>query len=215
MNNEKRETAERKCYRIIKDRIRTGELAEGTRLVESVLSKELKLSRTPIRKAIGMLAADGYVIYEDYRGATVKSCILNKEDYLEIIEVIFLFSKEAVEKICDKHILIDSLSWQLDVPETRKKYQEFGIEGLNYQHTFIYILLAATSNSYYNLIVQDLFSKLQAFSDRDVRNLMDQSLDEWIKQINDLFQTLETRNKHAAIAILEAMLNDQILRAFR
>lgn len=215
MDSEKRETAERKCYRILKNQIRTGELAAGTRLVESALSKQLEMSRTPIRKAVGMLAADGYATYEDYRGATVKDCIVTKEAYLEIIEVMFLFVKEAIGKICDKKLSIDSLSWRLDVSEGREAYHKSGLEGFTYEQTFIYTILQAIPNSQYNLIVKEFFLKLQEFSDQDVRSLIDRSLDRLIVNINQLFQALDTRSKQDAVAVLESMLNHQILNAFR
>ncbi|EIO1323340.1 TPA: GntR family transcriptional regulator, partial [Listeria innocua] len=69
MTTKRKETRESVCYREIKKKIRNGELKPGDRLIENTLSEQLGISRTPIRKAIGMLAADGYVEYNDFRGA--------------------------------------------------------------------------------------------------------------------------------------------------
>ncbi len=56
---------------ILRDRIRTGELPPGTRLRQEVLAEELGISRTPLREAMRLLAADGLVELEPNRGAVV------------------------------------------------------------------------------------------------------------------------------------------------
>ena len=56
---------------ILRERIRTGELAPGARLRQEVLAEELGVSRTPLREALRLLAADGLVELEPNRGAVV------------------------------------------------------------------------------------------------------------------------------------------------
>ncbi|MGI9117337.1 MAG: GntR family transcriptional regulator [Gaiellales bacterium] len=56
---------------ILRERIRTGELPAGTRLRQEVLAEELGISRTPLREAMRLLAADGLVELEPNRGAVV------------------------------------------------------------------------------------------------------------------------------------------------
>ena len=56
---------------ILRERIRTGELPPGTRLRQEVLAEELGVSRTPLREAMRLLAADGLVELEPNRGAVV------------------------------------------------------------------------------------------------------------------------------------------------
>lgn len=50
--------------RMLKDRITWGELAPGTRLIETQLAEDLGVSRTPIRQALQRLEADGLVVRE-------------------------------------------------------------------------------------------------------------------------------------------------------
>ncbi len=53
------------------DMIAEGELESGTRLPERILCEKLGISRTPLREALKVLAADGLVELHPNRGATV------------------------------------------------------------------------------------------------------------------------------------------------
>ena len=61
------------------ERLRTliieGELAPGARLNERELSERLGVSRTPLREAFRMLAADGLLVQLPNRGAQVVSLV--------------------------------------------------------------------------------------------------------------------------------------------
>ncbi|MDB5797153.1 MAG: GntR-family transcription regulator [Paucimonas sp.] len=55
----------------LRERILTGQLANGERLVETKLSDEMGASRIPVREALRALAAEGLVTIEPRRGACV------------------------------------------------------------------------------------------------------------------------------------------------
>ncbi len=55
----------------LRQRILSGELANGERLVETRLSEEMGASRIPVREALRALAAEGLVTIEPRRGACV------------------------------------------------------------------------------------------------------------------------------------------------
>ena len=55
----------------LRERILSGQLAPGERLVEGKLSEEFGVSRMPVREALRALAAEGLVSIEPRRGATV------------------------------------------------------------------------------------------------------------------------------------------------
>src|SRR5512134_3171820 len=55
----------------IKSGIFEGRYAPGQRLIEADLTRELSVSRGPLREALGRLVADGLVEIEPYRGAIV------------------------------------------------------------------------------------------------------------------------------------------------
>ena len=55
----------------LREKIMSGELASGERLVEERLSEEFAVSRMPVREALRQLSASGLVIIEPRRGASV------------------------------------------------------------------------------------------------------------------------------------------------
>jgi DNA-binding GntR family transcriptional regulator len=69
----------------LRDRILSGAIPPGERLVESRLSEELGVSRMPVREALRQLASEGLVTIEPRRGASVTS--FSPEQVRELVEV--------------------------------------------------------------------------------------------------------------------------------
>lgn len=70
----------------LRQRIVEGQLAPGAKLGERELSEQLQVSRTPLREAIRMLAAEGLVELLPNRGAVVLQ--LSERDVSDTFEVI-------------------------------------------------------------------------------------------------------------------------------
>lgn len=69
----------------IRDRIMSGDIKLGARLVEGRLSEELGVSRMPVREALRELASEGIVTIEPRRGASVTT--FSEEQKREMVEV--------------------------------------------------------------------------------------------------------------------------------
>ncbi|MBY4947431.1 GntR family transcriptional regulator [Cupriavidus respiraculi] len=69
----------------LRERILKGQYAPGERLVENKLSIELGVSRIPVREALRALAAEGLVLIEPRRGASVAT--LSPHVAREMVEV--------------------------------------------------------------------------------------------------------------------------------
>lgn len=69
----------------LRQRILGGELKPGDRLVEARLSKELGVSRMPVREALRALTAEGIVTIEPRHGASVT--VFTAEQIREMVEV--------------------------------------------------------------------------------------------------------------------------------
>lgn len=70
----------------LRQRIVEGQVAPGAKLNERTLSEQLQVSRTPLREAIKMLAAEGLVVLLPNRGAVVAQ--LSAQDVADTFEVI-------------------------------------------------------------------------------------------------------------------------------
>lgn len=74
--------ASEKAYRILRDRIFSGEYPPGHRLKERQICADLAFSRTPIREALRRLEAEGLVTIEPRRGGVVTE--IDKQEAAEI-----------------------------------------------------------------------------------------------------------------------------------
>jgi DNA-binding GntR family transcriptional regulator len=73
------------AYTSVRSWIVEGRMRPGERLIEQRIAAELNLSRTPVREAVRMLAADGLVVTERNRGAIVRR--LDRQDVLDLYEL--------------------------------------------------------------------------------------------------------------------------------
>jgi len=66
-------TLNERVYQHLRDALAGGKLAPSSRLDEELLVRELGVSRTPIREAIGKLTKEGFVENRPYQGNFVRS----------------------------------------------------------------------------------------------------------------------------------------------
>ena len=69
----------------LRERIVTGDLMPGARLVERALAAELAVSRVPVREALRMLAAEGFAVDRPRRGMVVHEP--SDEEVEQLLEV--------------------------------------------------------------------------------------------------------------------------------
>jgi DNA-binding GntR family transcriptional regulator len=84
----------------LRDMIVEGELASGERLHDANLARILQVSRTPIREATKLLAAEGLVDLLPGRGARVSE--LSIEDILDLFEAIAGVERHACELAAER-----------------------------------------------------------------------------------------------------------------
>jgi DNA-binding GntR family transcriptional regulator len=66
-------TKEEQVADYLREGIISGRLPRGARLKQNEIALELKISITPVREALKLLEAEGYLSSDSYRGATVAS----------------------------------------------------------------------------------------------------------------------------------------------
>jgi len=79
------QTVQEAVIKHLRQLILTGKLKRGQRLVQSELSAQLGVSRTPIREALNRLAHDGLVHISSYKGAIVTE--FSTQELVEIYTV--------------------------------------------------------------------------------------------------------------------------------
>lgn len=84
-----RATAVDRVVHLIRQGVKRGRYAPGQRLPEADLTRELQVSRGPLREALSRLAAEGVLEIEPYRGAMVRRLTrADVEDLYQVREVL-------------------------------------------------------------------------------------------------------------------------------
>ena len=77
-----RETAERQIAEVLREKIIVGVLARGQKLKQAEIAKMLGVSITPVREALRLLEAQGYVSVSAHRGAVVAPFLIDGAEEL-------------------------------------------------------------------------------------------------------------------------------------
>ena len=83
---------------LLRQRIFSRELPPGAWIDELKIAQELGISRTPLREAIKVLAAEGLVTMKVRRGAYVTE--VSQQDLREVYELLALMEADAAEAAC-------------------------------------------------------------------------------------------------------------------
>lgn len=113
---------------LLRDQIFAGTLAPGSFIDETALCESLKISRTPLREALKVLAAEGLVRHEPRRGSFVNQ--VTEQDLDEIFPVIALLEGrcafEAARNASDADIAaLDSLHERLVQHAQAKRINDY------------------------------------------------------------------------------------------
>jgi DNA-binding GntR family transcriptional regulator len=83
---------------LLRQRIYNRELAPGSWIDELKIAEELGISRTPLREALKVLAAEGLVTMKVRRGAYVTE--VSEQDLREVYELLALLEADAASALC-------------------------------------------------------------------------------------------------------------------
>ncbi len=85
---------------VLRDAILDGDLRPGAPLTETALAEQLAVSRAPVREAIRILAKEGLIDTEPYRGSRVRP--VERRDVEEVYSLRGLHESFAVERIVER-----------------------------------------------------------------------------------------------------------------
>ena len=145
-----------KAYDYIKEQILEGKLVPDTLYSEARLSKELDISRTPIREALQCLSQDGYITIVPSKGFMLRH--LTDKDMQETIEV-----RCAIEGFCT-HIIAGQISTEkgkrlleeLGQMQKAKDFDDNLQTFIDSDHAFHLAIVGYAENDEFNQLFQRL-----------------------------------------------------------
>ena len=184
-----------------------GAIAPGAKLNERELCEQLKISRTPLREAIKMLASEGLVELLPNRGAVALS--LSEQDVIDTFEVMASLEAQSGElaaaRITDAELAeIRALHFEMLAAYTRRDLPRY--YALNAQiHACIN---AAAKNPVLARTYAQLNARLQALRFRS-----NQDGQKWQRAVNEherMIDALIRRDGAAMRAVLVEHLNNKL-----
>lgn len=89
-----------RAYRHLRQKLLDGTVPPGSRLSYGSIGKEIGISATPVREAVGQLASEGFVELVPQLGAIVRS--LTKDEAIELYELREALESFAVRRAADR-----------------------------------------------------------------------------------------------------------------
>jgi len=151
--------ASRPLYEEVADQLRVRifahELAPGTWIDEQTLAKEFGISRTPLREAIKVLAAEGLITMKLRRGAYVTE--VNRGDLEQIFTILSLLegqaAKEAATKAQEKDLNeLDDMHLRLEKAAADRNLEQFFEINVRFHERII----AIANNPWMTSVIADL-----------------------------------------------------------
>ena len=184
---------------LLRQRIFKNELQPGDWIDELKISAEYGISRTPLREAIKVLAAEGLVTMKVRRGAYVTE--VNQRDVSDVFHLMALLEADAAAQVANQATdaeiaLLEALHQQLE--KTTKDRAKFF--ALNEQ--FHFKLLELASNRWRDQIVADLRKVLKL--NRAQSLLKTGRIEQSISEHRALMLALKKRDADAARSAMQA-----------
>jgi DNA-binding GntR family transcriptional regulator len=126
----------------LREGILSGEIPRGTRLKQADLAEQLGLSITPVREALKLLAAEGYVLGATHRGAIVAP--FDRSAAAEVVDLRRLLESRLVVAAM-RHMTLAEMEQLQRLGQDFERAFELGdrnaARGANYRfHRFLYTL---------------------------------------------------------------------------
>ncbi len=207
-------TQKQKAYEFIREKLISGEFSAGTRLSDIALSRQIGVSRTPVREAIHQLASESLVELIPRNGAVVKSPDSKElEDLYDLRELLETYAarKAATEigqdnltrlrQLCDQ---MDSVISELVSRPDPTPDAEIKKRWMMTDYAFHQLILRAGGNQKVLRIATDLRMLTQSFIFRkdDPAIAPATTMQQANREHYELLAALEKGDRKAAVRIL-------------
>ena len=195
-----------KAYNLIKDAICEGGISPGDILSESQLASQFEMSRTPVREALRMLAAEDFVEVRNGIGAYVKP--LSSKDMDDLYEVRRALEMQAI-KTSIYLITPDEIDYfercfqaQIDACDRGDHPGHGEFSALDWQLHILFV--ERCTNRYIKSVVSAYDSNLRRYQSMSIDALNDVRVS--AQQHLDILKTLRTRDPEKASEVLRLHL---------
>jgi len=179
-------------------------------LLEGKISKELGVSRTPVREALQRLAAEGYVKKQPNQGVLVTE--VSMDQYIEMLQVRAVLEGLAVYFFTKRSTVADLEELQKNIEKMSQlivgnEPDYLAYSDLNYK--FHYLILNGCKNDCLKQILTNIYSQYGRFRSRSLLLFPERikiSLDEHRK----IFNSIKKKDAEAAERLSREHLNHVI-----
>ncbi|MBC2254732.1 GntR family transcriptional regulator [Listeria ivanovii] len=209
-------TLEKMVYDRLLLKIKKGELSPNQHLAEEKLAAEFGVSRSPFRKTIATLAAQGIVTYHENSGAVLNDVLIDAGRYVQLMETINILVDAAMVKAAHYGL-------KMEVEKLHERLQE--MERYSYltdlenyfdaHHRFILCLISFADNPYQMTIAKQIFFQIVSFSD-GINIFKSVEIREWTnKKSSQIYELLAKEDTEAARKTIKAMFAELTIQAYR
>lgn len=148
------ETVSGRVYEEIKDRIITGRLKPGQRLVERDLANEMQVSRTPVREALMQLEREKLVATGKFKGVTVAR--MNLREARELFQVRMVLEALAAHEAAIHRSSDDLKKLRLCIEDVKRFRKEGKLAEVIKNNAVFHLTIAFCSGNHrlYDLLTQ-------------------------------------------------------------
>jgi len=185
----------------LRDRILSGDLRPGEKIVEEDLCARLGISRGPLREALRLLTQQGLVEHLPRRGSRVVEW--SSDDVLQLFELRSVLERHAVESalpLADPPTALEPVRAALSVMRAAKG----GLERDDAHRTFHAAVVGLAANRQLDFALEPILLKLQVPMARNLREeaRRRQSVREGIARHEELLQALESNDPDLVVKAL-------------
>ncbi|PXA95262.1 GntR family transcriptional regulator [Nostoc sp. 3335mG] len=124
----------------LRDRIRTGRVVQGQRLIEADIIRETRATRSRVREALQRLESEGLVVIEEFRGASVRR-----------------FTRDEIRQIYRARMALEGLAAHdfavADDPERKQQLAELQEQLNAVEHTGDHPAFVRANDAWHSLIL--------------------------------------------------------------
>jgi DNA-binding GntR family transcriptional regulator len=199
-------TAVQRVRAHVRDRVFSGEFADGTMLSEKQIATELGVSRTPVREAFVQLETQGFLRLYPKRGALVVP--MSREDLEAVIETRWVVERHGIERAVAQHDAAAIAAMHAVCDEQQRLLDAGDLNGFaDVDREFHRVAVAATANP----ILIALYDSLRDRQQRMVRGMVhgERALAETVlAEHRAILAAVEAGKASKALRLLEAHLGN-------